>query len=124
MGRFDIQREMPPARCEICHQSDCFDAARNHCARCAPVLARTNGKRRESGCAERPMLQAILFDMSRLRADRTDSRSFIDPASYRFLGWVSRLRTGLRRRDVEQLVGFLIWLILLIFSLWKSLPTP
>lgn len=121
MGRFDIQRETLPARCEICHQSDCFDAARNHCARCAPILADANDSATRPVLLERPMLHGIVFDMPSLRADRTATNCFLDPSSYRFLGWVPRLRTGLRGRDIRQLVGFLIWLALLVFSVWMSL---
>lgn len=119
MGRFEIQRETLPARCEICHQSDCFDAARNYCARCAPILA--NAPVPLTVTRELPMLRGIVFDMPSLRADRTATNSFLDPSSYRFLGWVPRLRTGLRGRDIRQLVGFLIWLALLVFSVWMSL---
>ncbi|MBX7221422.1 MAG: hypothetical protein K1Y36_15840 [Blastocatellia bacterium] len=32
-----ITYQSPPARCEICHQSDCFDPLRNTCSRCATV---------------------------------------------------------------------------------------
>lgn len=121
MGRFDIQRETPPARCEICHQSDCFDAARNHCARCAPCLADLSAANLKPARREIRMLHGIVFDMPTLRADRVAPNSFIDPSSYRFFGWVPRLRTGLRKRDIRQLVGFLIWLTLLVFSVWMSL---
>jgi hypothetical protein len=31
---FVITREYQPARCEICHQVDCFDADQIYCARC------------------------------------------------------------------------------------------
>ncbi len=124
MGRFEIQRETLPARCEICHQSDCFDAARNHCARCAPILADANGSSTRPVRLERPMLHGIVFDMASLRANRRGSNSFIDQSSYRFLGWIPRLRTGLRPHDVNQLVRFLIWLAFFLFSLWKSLSTP
>src|SRR5262249_1097006 len=37
MSELQIKTESLPARCGICHQSDCFDAATNHCARCAGV---------------------------------------------------------------------------------------
>lgn len=121
MGRFDIQHETLPARCEICHQSDCFDAARNHCARCAPCLADAAKMESRPVRCEIRMLHGIVFDMPSLRADRADQNSFIDPSSYRFFGWLPRLRTGLRQRDVRQLIGFLIWLTLLVFSVWMSL---
>jgi hypothetical protein len=28
-----------PARCEVCHQSDCFDPIKNHCSRCADIVS-------------------------------------------------------------------------------------
>jgi hypothetical protein len=34
-----IKTESLPARCEICHQSDCFDAISNTCARCGSLEA-------------------------------------------------------------------------------------
>lgn len=32
-----IIAESPPERCEICHQSDLFDASKNYCARCSGI---------------------------------------------------------------------------------------
>ncbi|MBX7218470.1 MAG: ankyrin repeat domain-containing protein [Blastocatellia bacterium] len=29
-----VKSEFPPTRCEVCHQTDCFDPERNFCARC------------------------------------------------------------------------------------------
>jgi hypothetical protein len=37
MAEFQIKTETRPERCEICHQSDCFDPDRNYCSRCAGV---------------------------------------------------------------------------------------
>lgn len=34
-----IKRELPALRCEICHQSDCFDPEANFCARCVGISA-------------------------------------------------------------------------------------
>lgn len=34
-----IHAQSPPRRCEICHQTDCFDPTTNHCARCSGVVA-------------------------------------------------------------------------------------
>jgi hypothetical protein len=124
MGRFDIQRETLPARCEICHQSDSFDAARNHCARCAPLLSATDSPVPLTIPRELPMLRSIVFDMASLRANRRGSNSFLDQSRYRFFGWIPRLRTDLRRGDVKELAGFLLWLAITIFSIWKSLSTP
>lgn len=38
MKEIRIKRETPPERCEICHQSDCFDAQNNSCSRCQDVF--------------------------------------------------------------------------------------
>ena len=35
MEKLKIKTESLPQRCEICHQSDLFDAERNHCERCS-----------------------------------------------------------------------------------------
>ena len=34
MSNFHIKAEKPPVRCEICHQSDCFDPVQGQCLRC------------------------------------------------------------------------------------------
>ncbi len=34
-----IHAQSPPRRCEICHQTDCFDPTTNRCARCSGVAA-------------------------------------------------------------------------------------
>ncbi len=34
MAEIQIKTESFPLRCEICHQTDCFDARRNYCSRC------------------------------------------------------------------------------------------
>src|SRR5689334_5759393 len=34
MTELRIKTESLPERCEICHQTDCFDADRNFCSRC------------------------------------------------------------------------------------------
>ncbi|MEW6737520.1 MAG: hypothetical protein AB1489_39930 [Acidobacteriota bacterium] len=36
--QFTINKERKPARCEICHQTDCFDTANGNCSRCQPLL--------------------------------------------------------------------------------------
>jgi formylglycine-generating enzyme required for sulfatase activity len=33
--KFKVKSEFVPTRCEICHQSDCFDAIQNRCSRCS-----------------------------------------------------------------------------------------
>jgi hypothetical protein len=38
MKELRIKTESLPARCEVCHQSDLFDAATNHCRRCQTLL--------------------------------------------------------------------------------------
>lgn len=35
MSEIHIKAELLPKRCEICHQSDCFDPQNNYCSRCA-----------------------------------------------------------------------------------------
>lgn len=37
MKQLQIKNESLPQRCEICHQTDTFDAAANRCARCADI---------------------------------------------------------------------------------------
>lgn len=37
MSGLRINYEKKPIRCEICHQSDCFDSQRNSCTRCAQI---------------------------------------------------------------------------------------
>src|SRR5688572_25028872 len=37
MDKLKINEEHFPQRCEICHQSDFFDAENNHCLRCYKV---------------------------------------------------------------------------------------
>jgi hypothetical protein len=34
MAKLRIKVESPPKRCEICHQSDCFNELKNYCSRC------------------------------------------------------------------------------------------
>src|SRR5437667_1940292 len=34
MLKLKIKSQSLPERCEICHQTDCFDASRNYCSRC------------------------------------------------------------------------------------------
>ncbi|MEW6732301.1 MAG: hypothetical protein AB1489_13310 [Acidobacteriota bacterium] len=36
MAKLQVKTESLPARCEICHQSDLFDASNNRCQRCSP----------------------------------------------------------------------------------------
>ncbi|MBX7220800.1 MAG: TMEM43 family protein [Blastocatellia bacterium] len=38
MATLQIKRETLPVRCEICHQTDCFDPLSNSCSRCAAVV--------------------------------------------------------------------------------------
>jgi hypothetical protein len=40
MRNLTIKTETLAARCEVCHQSDCFDAENNYCARCADIASR------------------------------------------------------------------------------------
>lgn len=35
MAELSIKSELPPQRCEICHQTDCFDPNTGYCSRCA-----------------------------------------------------------------------------------------
>lgn len=35
MSSLKVRMESLPARCEICHQSDCFDPQINQCSRCS-----------------------------------------------------------------------------------------
>jgi hypothetical protein len=37
MEKIKIKAELPPQRCEICHQADCFDAIKNTCSRCTYI---------------------------------------------------------------------------------------
>src|SRR5437870_2874640 len=37
MAGLRIRVESPSRRCEVCHQSDCFDAAANYCSRCTEI---------------------------------------------------------------------------------------
>jgi hypothetical protein len=39
MNNLQFKNEFLPLRCEICHQSDCFDAITNFCQRCDTSLA-------------------------------------------------------------------------------------
>jgi|SRR6185369_2436773 len=36
-GELQIKSESLPERCEVCHQTDCFDPEKNYCTRCAGV---------------------------------------------------------------------------------------
>ena len=38
MLKFHIKAEKPPVRCEICHQSDCFDPVQGQCLRCLEAV--------------------------------------------------------------------------------------
>ncbi|MBI4852747.1 MAG: hypothetical protein HY819_13210 [Acidobacteria bacterium] len=38
MPNITIRKENHPTRCEICHQSDCFDQTTNKCSRCENLL--------------------------------------------------------------------------------------
>lgn len=38
MPNFAIKEEALPVRCEICHQTDCFDAQNNRCTRCVDII--------------------------------------------------------------------------------------
>lgn len=37
MSEFRVKTELPASRCEICHQSDQFDAEKGYCARCENI---------------------------------------------------------------------------------------
>src|SRR2546422_828582 len=38
MPKITILKENPATRCEICHQTDCFNPATNYCSRCNSVV--------------------------------------------------------------------------------------
>lgn len=38
-GNFLVKREQRASRCEICHQTDCFDGGSGHCRRCNHTTA-------------------------------------------------------------------------------------
>src|SRR6185503_6475328 len=38
MNKLKIKTEFFPERCDICHQTDCFDPVKNHCARCSQAI--------------------------------------------------------------------------------------
>lgn len=42
MKQIQINEESLPKRCEVCHQSDCFDSATNYCSRCKISALMTN----------------------------------------------------------------------------------
>jgi hypothetical protein len=39
MADVEIKAESLPQRCEICHQTDCFDATTNYCSRCGKTAS-------------------------------------------------------------------------------------
>ena len=41
MDGLQIKGESLPTRCDICHQSDCFDSEANYCSRCAETFSKT-----------------------------------------------------------------------------------
>lgn len=36
--KLKVKQEHRPTRCEVCHQSDCFDAKDNYCSRCDSIF--------------------------------------------------------------------------------------
>lgn len=46
MAGLKVRRVSLPARCEICHQADRFDARRNSCSRCQEFEQQINASRR------------------------------------------------------------------------------
>jgi hypothetical protein len=42
MAELQIKTEYFPARCEVCHQSDCFDVYNNYCSRCLNITNEIN----------------------------------------------------------------------------------
>jgi hypothetical protein len=43
MARIQIKTQLPPERCEVCHQSDLFYPQRNYCTRCSEIAINSNG---------------------------------------------------------------------------------
>src|SRR5215470_5854166 len=51
MSRIIIKAETFPERCEICHQTDCFDAKSEYCSRCSKISSsyfRTTGRKQRN----------------------------------------------------------------------------
>lgn len=42
MSKFHIFNQSFPKRCEVCHQTDCYDAVRNYCSRCSGITPTIN----------------------------------------------------------------------------------
>jgi hypothetical protein len=55
MSELQIKAESLPERCEVCHQTDCFDPVNNHCTRCAGVSVTVPSSLSNSG----PYMEAI-----------------------------------------------------------------
>ena len=54
-GELQIKAESLPERCEVCHQTDCFDPVNNHCTRCAGVSVTVPSSLSNSG----PYIEAV-----------------------------------------------------------------
>jgi hypothetical protein len=73
---FDIRRQSPPTRCEVCHQSDCFDPETDRCLRCeewiqvyaalatVPVASPFRKEARGGAWFERARFFVLIFLMS------------------------------------------------------------
>lgn len=61
MNKLRIRTEAPPRRCEICHQSDLFDAAQNHCERCKDIQLEQRPQRKKSSIIGEFLLLAIFL---------------------------------------------------------------
>jgi hypothetical protein len=45
MSNIKIKAQSLPQRCEVCHQSDCFDAIAGHCTRCQGMVLQSTLKK-------------------------------------------------------------------------------
>ncbi len=45
MSNIKIKAQSLPQRCEVCHQSDCFDAITGHCTRCQGMALQSTLKK-------------------------------------------------------------------------------
>jgi hypothetical protein len=43
--KLKVKTESPPERCEICHQTDCFDPHNNYCSRCSIISIQLHQQR-------------------------------------------------------------------------------
>ena len=69
MGDVLLKSESLPTRCDICHQSDLFDANNNYCSRCSmikitakelSIINNSNGKSRKREIIENTIKGAIV----------------------------------------------------------------